>query len=237
VPARPGRLLPDGGLATHAIVPETQAYILPDSMPATHGALCEPLACSLHGLDRAGILPGMSVAVIGGGVIGQLMVQLARLAGATTVVLSTLFASGRSLAERLGATATVDPRAQDPVAAVAAPGGLVPGGVDVVLECVGSVETFQQALGMAARGGTILVFGVAAQHQQTAISPYDIFARELRIAGSYLNPLTHGRAVELAASGTLDLDALITRRLSLEEVAAVIMAPPAADDVKAMMIA
>lgn len=227
----------DGGLATHALVPATQAYQLPPALPAEHGALCEPLACAIRGLDRADIRPGMSVAVIGGGVIGQLMVQLARLAGATTVVMATLFEHGRSLAESLGATATVDPRAVDPIQAITGNAGTAPGGVDVVIECVGSVGTFQQALGLAARGGTVLVFGVTSQGLKATISPYDVFARELRIVGSYLNPLTHGRAVELAASGRLNLDALITRRLSLEEVAGTIAAEPRPSDVKAMLVA
>jgi threonine dehydrogenase-like Zn-dependent dehydrogenase len=95
----------DGGLAEYAVVPASQAYPLPPDVPAEWAALCEPLACCLRGLDRVGIRPGMSVAVLGGGVIGQLMVQLARLAGAITIILATRQAGRRALAESLGATA------------------------------------------------------------------------------------------------------------------------------------
>jgi hypothetical protein len=91
----------DGGLAEYAVVPAAQAYPLPPGVPAEWGALCEPLACCLRGLDQAGIRPGMSVAILGGGVNGQLMVQLARLAGAVTVILATRQAGRRALAERL----------------------------------------------------------------------------------------------------------------------------------------
>ncbi len=204
-------------------------------MLAAHAALCEPLACSLHGLDRAGIQPGMSVAIIGGGTIGQSILQLARLAGATTIVLSTLHQRGRTLAEQHGAMAAIDPQAKDPVTAVSAADGLVPGGVDVAMECAGKLETFEQALRMARRGGTVLVFGVVPEGQTTSIAPYDIFSRELRIVGSYLNPMTHGRAVELVASGRLDMESPITRRVTLEEVPTVIATEPGPMDVKTVM--
>ena len=79
----------DGGLADYVIVPQQQAYELPLSLKASHGAFCEPIACCLHGIDIADIQPGSSVIVLGGGVIGLITVQLARLAGASRVVLST----------------------------------------------------------------------------------------------------------------------------------------------------
>jgi threonine dehydrogenase-like Zn-dependent dehydrogenase len=188
-------------------------------------------------MDLASVSPGMSVAVLGGGVIGQLMVQLARLAGASTVVLATRQASRRALAERLGATATIDPRAADTVTAIGGAGGIVPGGADVVLECAGTITTFEQSVALARRGGTVVIFGVAPQGERASISPFEVFSRELRIVGSYLNPLTHGRAVELVATGTLSLEPLITHRLSLSEVPAILTAPPEPGEVKAMMVA
>ena len=227
----------DGGLAEYALVPETQAYQLPPAMPIEWGALCEPLACCLRGLDLATIQPGASVVVLGGGVIGQLMVQLARLAGATTVVLVTRQEGRRRLAEELGATATLDPRAGDIVALIAGEaGGLAPGGADVVLECAGTIETLEQSIALARRGGTVLVFGVAPQMATARVSPFDVFARELRILGSYLNPHMHGRAVELAASGQLALDPLITHRIDLSAIPAVLAAPAARGEVKSMVL-
>ena len=79
----------DGGFAEFVAMPETQAIGLPAGLDPLLGAFSEPLACCLHGLDVAAIRPGDSVVVLGGGVIGLLMVQLARLAGAGVVVLST----------------------------------------------------------------------------------------------------------------------------------------------------
>ena len=127
----------DGGFADYVIVPQKQAFEIPLDMPAAHGAFCEPLACCLHGIDMAEIKAGASVVVLGGGVIGLLTVQLARLAGATTVILSTRQEAKRKLAEELGATASIDPSERDLIAAITGPDGLVPGGVDVVIECAG----------------------------------------------------------------------------------------------------
>jgi L-iditol 2-dehydrogenase len=223
----------DGGFAEYVLVPQSQAIELPIDLNPLHGAFCEPLACCLHGLDVARIKPGDSVAVLGGGVIGLLMVQLARLAGATTVILSTRQKPRRELAEKLGATATVDPRAADPIAAVAA---LVPGGVDVVLECAGVPDTFTQALKMARRGGAVVIFGVMPRGQEVAVMPFDLLVNELRLESAYLNPLTHGRAAAMVASGVLDLDSLVTQTIGLAELPAILLAPPGFGDIKTIVV-
>ena len=224
----------DGGFADYAVVPETQAHALPAGLDPVHGAFCEPLACCLHGMDLAAVRPGASVVVLGGGVIGLLVVQLARLAGAGAVVLSTRQASRRELAEAVGATATVDARRADVVEAVAGPRGLLPGGADVVIECAGVAETVEQAPRMARSGGTVVILGVMPQGAKVTIEPFDILFRELRILGSFINPFTHRRAADLVASGTLDLDRLVTRRIGLDDVAAVVGQPAAAGEVKVM---
>ncbi|TIP72229.1 MAG: iditol 2-dehydrogenase, partial [Mesorhizobium sp.] len=79
----------------YVVLPNKQAILLPKDLKPKHGAFCEPLGCCLHGVDLAQIRPGSAVAVLGGGVIGLLTVQLARLAGATTIILSTRQASRR----------------------------------------------------------------------------------------------------------------------------------------------
>src|SRR6185312_32319 len=178
----------DGGFADYLVMPEGQAFELPADLDPIRGAFSEPLACCLHGLDVARIVPGNSVAVLGGGVIGMLMVQLARLAGAQTVVLSTRQQPRRQLALELGATHAVDPGAGALVEAIAGPHGIVPGGVDVVLECAGVPATFRQALALARRGGAVVIFGVMPQGEIVGVEPFDLLFRELRVEGAYLNP-------------------------------------------------
>ena len=219
----------DGGFAEYVIVPESQAAALPPGLNPLHGAFCEPVSCCLHAIDVARIPRGGSVAVLGGGVIGLLMVELAKRAGAGAIVLSTRQEPRRAAARELGATHVVDPGAGDPVKALAA---IVPGGVDVVFECAGVAETFVQSVAMARRGGTIVVFGVMPQGEVVSVSPYDLLVKELRLESAWLNPLTHKRAAELIASGALSLDRLITRTVTLGEVPAAIAAKPAQGEIK-----
>jgi L-iditol 2-dehydrogenase len=223
----------DGGFAEYVVMPQGQAHRLPLTLDPLHGAFCEPLACCLHGLDIARIRPGDSVAVLGGGVIGLLMVQLARLAGAGTVIVSTRQKPRRDLALQLGATHAVDPSAVDGTAAIR---DIVPGGVDVVLECAGVAETFQQSLKLARRGGAVVVFGVVPAGLEVPVYPFDILVNELRIEAAYLNPLTHARAVAMIAGGVLEIDRLITRTIGLEEVPAVIAAKPELGEIKIIAV-
>jgi L-iditol 2-dehydrogenase len=226
----------DGGLAEYLCIPYRQAHALPLSLKPEHGAFCEPLACCLRGIDVADIKTGSSVVVLGGGVIGLLVVQLARLAGATRVVLSTRQESRRRLAEEIGATATIDPRAGDIVERLTGPGGLLPGGADVVIECAGVGETMEQSFLLARAGGSVVILGVMPQGSKITIEPFKLLFRELRVFGSFLNPFTHKRAADLIASGALQLDCLISRRVGLDEIPDVIAHPPAAGEVKVLFM-
>lgn len=226
----------DGGFADYVLVPQKQAFLLPANLDPMHGAFCEPLACCLHGIDLAGIQSGSSVVVLGGGVIGLLAVQLARLAGATTVILSTRQASRRTLAEELGATASVDPSAADIIETIAGPNGLVPGGVDVVLECAGVGETVIQATKLARPGGTAVILGVMPQGETISIEPFDLLFREVKLVTSFLNPFTHRRAADLIASGKIEVERLISRKVSLAQAPAVVSNPPAKGEVKVLVV-
>jgi len=226
----------DGGFAEYTVVPEGQAVELPLSLHPEHGAFCEPLACCLHAVDLAGIKAGDSVVVLGGGVIGLLTLQLARLAGATRVILSTRQAVRRELAMELGATDTVDPSAADPVQVIAGPDGLVPGGVDVVMECAGVPDTVRQSLKLAKRRGTVMIVGVMPQGQTIEIEPCDIMMRELRIQGSFINPFVHRRAAALITSGAIEVGRLVSQRIGLDQVPEVIGRDPLPGEVKVMVI-
>jgi 2-desacetyl-2-hydroxyethyl bacteriochlorophyllide A dehydrogenase len=226
----------DGGFADYVIVPYKQAFLLPEALDPTHGAFCEPLACCLHGIDLAEIKTGASIVVLGGGVIGLLTVQLARLAGATSVILVTRQASRRKLAEDLGATASVDPAAGDLIERISGKDGLVPGGVDVVLECAGVGETVIQATKLVRPGGTAVILGVMPQGETIAIEPFDLLFREVKLVTSFLNPFTHRRAADLIASGTIEVERLISRKVSLADAPDVVSNPPQPSEVKVLVV-
>jgi L-iditol 2-dehydrogenase len=204
----------DGGFAEYSLVPAKQAYKLPSDLPVEMAALVEPLACCVHGIDLAEIAVGDDVLVMGAGPIGLIMMQLARLAGARRVLVSEPYESRRNLALQLGADVVIDPLKQD-VREEALKETEV--GADVVIECVGSPKTSEQAPGLAKRGGMILLFGVTSPDLEARIKPYDIFLRELTIRGSFINPFTHARAIGLLAAGKVRVEPLISHRLRLDE--------------------
>jgi 2-desacetyl-2-hydroxyethyl bacteriochlorophyllide A dehydrogenase len=193
----------DGGLASSSIVPATQAYRIPDGLSTLAASLTEPLACALHAVDRAELRPGDTAAVIGAGPIGLLCTSLLRAAGATRVLVSEPRDARRAAITTFGG---------EPVL----PGDLPEGEADVVLECVGLPVTLAAAVPAARTGGTIVWVGVAAPDATVAVTPYDIFRRELTIRGTYTNPFTMDRSLALLASGAIPWEALITHRLPLD---------------------
>ncbi len=202
----------DGGFAEAMVVSARVVYRLPSRLSARLGCLTEPLACCVHGMDRAAIQSGSTVLVIGAGLIGLILTRLARLAGAGLIVASEPQELRRASALEFGADHVVDPNQEGEQQAVAA---TYSEGFDFVIDAVGSSVTFSQAITMAARGGTILVFGCAPMQATASVRPYDIYARELTLIGSFINPYTHERAVNLLPQ--MGLEKLQIEAFRLEE--------------------
>lgn len=221
----------DGGFAELMVAPEQQCLRLPEQVILEEGAMAEPVACCVRGIDRATIAPGDRVAVIGGGAIGQILAQLARAAGASWLVLSDPVAERRQTALELGADAVVNPLSEDPLA----PGGVLEGGADVVLEAVGSVPTTGQAVDWAAEGATVVWFGVTPPGQRVPIEPNLVFRKELTIRGARINPFTHARAIAAMAAGQVNVAPLLSRRIPLKELATA-LEEPAGADIKTLVI-
>lgn len=217
----------DGGFADYACIPAHRAHLLPPGMTSEQGAFAEPLACTLHGLDVARLVPGERALVLGGGVIGLLAVQLARAAGAE-VMLVTRHPAKRETALAFGA--------RHAAASAEEARALWPEGADCVLECAGVTETMALAPSLAAPGGRVVILGVLPQGEKLAWEPFDLLFREVAILPAFINPFTQGRALALIAHGTVRTEALITRRLSLAETPAAIMAAPPPGDIKTLVL-
>jgi 2-desacetyl-2-hydroxyethyl bacteriochlorophyllide A dehydrogenase len=203
----------DGGFSTHCVVPARQAYKLPKDLPLLVSAMTEPVSCCVHGIEKAHLRPGDVVAIIGAGMIGLIMIQLASLQGAAAVIVSELEPRKREMAVKLGATQALDPRTEDLHGAIAKVTGGA--GADAVIECVGGEGTAQQAVSLAGEAGTVLLFGVAPEAARITVSPYDIYRREITLSGSFTNPHTFDAAIALLRSGRVKVDELISHRLPL----------------------
>lgn len=202
----------NGGFAEFCAVPATNAYRLPDSVSTEDGSLVEPLACCVRGIDQAQIGLGDLVAVLGAGPIGCLLIQLARIQGAGTILAVEPDAGRRDHALAAGADLTCGP--DDAVAVLAE---LRDPSADVVIEASGRTQTAEWALGLVRRGGTVVLFGVYPEQERLSLNPFRVNEDELRIVGSLNNPNTHQRAIDLLASRRVSLDGMITHRLDLED--------------------
>jgi threonine dehydrogenase-like Zn-dependent dehydrogenase len=200
-------------MAEAVVVPERTAYRLPPGMDPRVGALAEPVACCVHAMDRLQVRPGLSLALFGAGPAGLVLVALARLSGAEPIVVLEPDAERRAAARTFGASVAIDAFAED--WREQALGAVGVDGFDYVIEAVGAPRVLESAVSLAARGGRVLVFGVADPASTVAIRPQEVFAKELTILGTVINPFTHHRAVELLPS--LGLERLGLRTFPLHE--------------------
>lgn len=222
----------DGGFGEYSLVPAAQAFKLGDSVPYEAGAMAEPVACCLHGIDLAGIKAGDRVCIVGGGAIGLIMLQLAKLSGASSLVLSEPNEKRRQVALSLGADAAIDPTAPDAKSAYEAALG---DGADVVIECVGNNAAVKSAFQLAKKGATIVLFSVPKVEATFDLPLFDVYKKELTIKGSFVNPDTHERAVRLINSGKLDFTSIITHRFALDQLPEAIAMQMSSESIKVVV--
>ena len=223
----------NGGFAEYCYVPQSQCFKLKPQVLLRHGAMAEPLACCLHGIDRAGIRAGDTVCVIGGGAIGLLMVQLTKLAGASRVILSEPVEYRRKTGMQIGADGIIDPFHEEPAKRMTELLGTQ--GADVVIECVGNEADITQAFHVAKPGAAVLLFSVPKAGTYYRLSLEDIYQKELRIEGSKINPDTHERAVELINSNRICFDPIITHSYPVDSVEKAILKQMSDDSIKVIV--
>ncbi len=212
----------DGGFAEYCVVDASQVYRLGDNTTFAQGAMAEPVACCLHGIDMCDIEPGHQVVVIGGGMIGMLMLQLAKLAGAARVALLEPVEKKREMGRKLGADVCIDPLHEDVKARLKEAGMTW---IRTVIECAGLPATMEQAIDLAGNKGTVMMFGLTKPDAQIVVKPFQIFQKELTLRASFINPHTQHRALQLIDSGRLDVESMVCRTIGLEELEHVLADP------------
>lgn len=217
----------DGGFAEFCAYPAHKAHPLPADLDPLHGAFCEPLACTIHGIDMGAPIAGERVIILGGGVIGMLALQLCAMAGAE-VMLVTRSAEKQALGRSLGAAVTA--ASEDAARAI------WPDGAELVVECAGVVDTVEAGPRLARAGGRVVVLGVLPAGRKVQIEPFDLLFREVQLLSSFINPFTQQRAAEMIAAGRVRLDPLISRTLPLSEAAEAIHSPARPGEIRALVL-
>jgi len=206
----------NGAFAEYVKVVASNVYKLPKGYNLDEAALIEPLACCVRGIDQAKIKIGDTVAIIGAGPVGLILLQLALQSGASMVIQTDMEDSRLRLAKKLGADHTINVTEEDPVESIKElTGGY---GVDVAIEAVGKPEAITQAMRATQRGGRLVIFGVSPEDAVWKVRPFELYDKELTIKTSYRSPYTFQRAVKIAVSGRVRLKPLISHIFKIDKV-------------------
>ncbi len=220
----------DGVFAEFVSAPANRLLSVPAHLGASAATMVQVAGTCVHAQRAAPIFPGDVAVVIGLGVSGLIFTQLLRASGAVVIGV-TRSAFKRELAAAMGATATAAP---DDAAAVIA--NVTDGrGADLAVEAVGTEATVTLAIDSARIGGEILVFGTVTGGG-TGLPYYQLYFKELTVR----NPRAaiaddYARAIELAATGVLDLEPIVSDRIGMSDVSHAFERVQSADSLKVLM--
>jgi L-iditol 2-dehydrogenase len=208
-----------GTYAEYVRIPERivrqNTFQIPEGMELENVAGLEPLACVVHGWDLVDSVPGGYVVIIGGGPIGLLHAQLARLNGARNVILCDIVEERLREAERIGVDVTVNSGRGDLMNRILEL--TERRGADLVVEAVGRPETWESAPRLVRKGGAILLFGGCPSGTTASFNTEQIHYGELQIQGAFHHtPSAVARAFRLIVSGQVAIHPLISREMPLE---------------------
>ncbi|NIO17194.1 MAG: zinc-binding dehydrogenase [Deltaproteobacteria bacterium] len=170
----------------------------------------------LHGLEKADIQLGDTVAIIGAGPIGLLHLIASQRMGAGRIIISDKVEERLALARTLGADETINAGHEDTVVKIRQ---LTEGyGADLVIEAIGYPATWEQGLRMVRKGGTVLEFGGCPPNTEIHVSTEQLHYGETTVFGAFhATPAHFTKALNLIASKTVDVRPLITRKMPLDE--------------------
>ncbi|MBC8333674.1 MAG: alcohol dehydrogenase catalytic domain-containing protein [Anaerolineales bacterium] len=204
----------DGAAQEFFSVKAEKVLKLPATMSLDEAALIEPISVAVHSLSRGGNIKGRKMLVLGGGTIGNLVAQVAQASGAEAVLLTDISEYKLNKARECGIRNVVNPEKEDLSLAILKYFG--PDKADLIMECVGVQPTITQAIVTARKGSTIVVVGVFGRKPEVDLGL--VQDRELSLVGTLMyQKEDYERAIELAASGKLSLDPMVTQRFAFKD--------------------
>lgn len=212
----------DGGFSQYCRVKERLIHHLAEDVTFVEGAMAEPLACCINGIDRSDIKTGDNVLVYGGGMIGLLLMQLAKQKGASRVILVEPINEKREIAKQLGASMVINP-AKQKVSEELQKHGV--NHVQVVIETCGLRNTSEEAIDIVDKQGTVLLFAVTEVGSLMDLKTYALFQKELTVKGAYCSPYNMGRAVGLLNTHQIDVTTMLAGKEPLERLADILKDP------------
>jgi len=204
----------DGAFCEYIAIRADLLFPIPDSMSFEKAALIEPLSVGLHAVRRGDLKTGETVVIMGMGPIGMMTLLAAKAAGAGRVIGVDLEPFRLERALRIGADGVINPREEDAVEALLR----LNGGrkADLAIETAGSGAAAQSALKAVRRGGRVVLVGLPQEEGTPLNIPY-IVDNEIDIRGVFRYHNTYPTGVAVMAAESLDLEPIITDRMTLDE--------------------
>lgn len=202
-----------GAFAEYVAVPQHILYRIPDNVTFTQAALVEPAAVALHAINLTPLKESDTIVVIGAGMVGMFVIQLLRIKGYSPVIAVDVQPDRLELAKKLGADHIFTPGNEQLFKTVLSL--TEQRGADAVIEVVGNNEAIQTGISLLRKGGTITLVGNLSPKVDLPLQV--IVTRQLRVQGSCAICGEYPKILELISSGQLDMEAILTAEVPLEE--------------------
>jgi (R,R)-butanediol dehydrogenase / meso-butanediol dehydrogenase / diacetyl reductase len=220
----------DGGFARFSVVPARAVYRIAPDLPTEQAVYAELLSCVMGGTDKVRIQPGESAVILGAGPAGMMFLLAFKAAGAGPVIVVEGGEYRRECAHRLGADAVLDPEADAVEARVLEMTTL---GADIVVDAVGT--QLGRAVGLVARGGKILLFGMN-QQALPSVCQNDITRNEVSVLGTYIGIQRFQQVIKALESGAIRPAGMTTHLLPLDQIHAGFAAARARQALKVVLL-
>ncbi len=194
----------DGAFVEYLAHPADFTFKLPEKVSYEEATLFEPLSVGLYAVERAGVIFGSKVLILGAGPIGLATLQAALNLGGTRITVVDLCDFRLKKAEELGANEVINPAKNKKLAELSS-------AFDYVFETAGSVVTTQQTVGFVMKGGTVILIGLPAR-EKIEFDTNQIIAKELDVRGIFRYVNTYPKIIRLAEDNEVDLKGLISQK-------------------------
>jgi L-iditol 2-dehydrogenase len=205
----------NGAFAEYVAVPQNILYRLPDALSFDHAAMIEAVSIAVHAVNLTPRSLGDTAVVVGAGMIGQLTIQAAKVAGFGRVFAVDIDDAKLARAKILGADAIFNSKTCDaPAEIVERTGGR---GADAALEAVGATDPIRTAIASVRKGGAVTLIGNIAPKIELPLQ--SVVTRQIRLQGSCASSGEYPACIELLSSGAIRVDSMISARTPLADAA------------------
>jgi L-iditol 2-dehydrogenase len=212
----------DGAFAEYVCVPASNLIHIPENIPFEHAALTEPIAVAFHGLRNARLKNGENVVIFGAGPIGLFLCQIAKLLGASSIWIIDIINQKLEIARKYGWAETINASEVDVIKEARLK---FPQGADLVIDTSGSSNALHQAVAITRKHGRILLIGNPHDNIKILQKSFETILRhELQLIGTWNSIMFNEwkQIIQWMASGKIDVEPIITHRISLDDLPRII---------------